>query len=331
MREITFSEAINEALCEEMERDDKVFLLGEDIGLLGGAFRTTKGLLERFGPQRVIETPISEAAIAGCATGASLNGGRPVAEIMYIDFSTLALDQIVNQAAKMRYMSGGKVKVPVVFRTQGGAGRGNAAQHSQSLETWYCHIPGLKVIMPATPFDAKGLLKSAIRDDTPIVFIEHKSLYFTKGEVPEDEYTIPIGKADVKREGSDVTIIATSRMVLMALEAATKMEESGISVEVVDLRTLVPLDEKTIVGSVKKTGKAVVVHEAVRRAGYGAEITAILQEKTFDCLDAPIMRIAGENTPIPYNLKLEALALPSVDKLVSCIAKLMGAESEDVA
>lgn len=330
MRRITYSKAINEALCEEMERDERVFLLGEDIGALGGAYQATKGLLDKFGPKRVIETPISEAAIAGCATGSAMNGGRPVAEFMYIDFTTIAMDQIVNQAAKMRYMSGGRVTIPVVFRTQGGAGRGNAAQHSQSLEAWFCHIPGLKVIMPATPYDAKGLLKSAIRDDNPVIFIEHKHLYHTGGMVPEEEYTIPIGKADVKREGCDVTVIASSRMVLMSLEAAVRLEKADISVEVVDLRTLVPLDEEPLLKSVRKTGKVVVVHEAVRCAGYGAEIVAVLQEKAFASIKAPIVRVTGEDTPIPYNMKLEALAVPSVDKICAAITKLMGVEQESV-
>lgn len=321
-QEKTYAQALDEALKEEMRRDKTVFLLGEDIGLQGGAFGVTRGLLKEFGPERVRNTPISELLIAGAAVGAALGGYRPIAEIMYIDFSTLAMDQIVNQAAKMRYMTGGKVKVPLVIRTQGGGGRGSAAQHSQSLEAWFVHIPGLKVIMPSTPYDAKGLLKTAIRDDNPVIFIEHKLLYPLKGVVPDSEYSIPLGKAEVKREGKDVTIIATSLMVHKALSAAKNLEKEGIDAEVIDPRSLVPLDKETLVNSVKKTGRAVVVHEACKRCGIGAEIASSIMEKAFDFLDGPVVRVAGANTPIPYNMTLEKLARPDGKNIVNAVKKM---------
>jgi len=324
MREITYAQALNEALREEMQRDSRVFLIGEDIAEHGGAFGVTRGLLSEFGPRRVRKTPISESAIAGAAAGAAITGTRPVAEIMFIDFTTLAMDQIVNQAAKMRYMFGGKARVPMVLRTQGGAGRGNAAQHSQSLEMWFVHVPGLYVVMPSTPYDAKGLLKSAIRDDNPVVFIEHKLLYSTRGAVPASEYTIPLGVADVKRPGDDVTIVATSRMVLLALSAAEKLATEGIQAEVVDPRTLKPLDMEAIVKSVKKTHRAVVVNEGCRTGGFTSEITARIMDEAFDYLDAPVIRVATEDVPIPYASRLELEAIPSERDIIEAVHSLWG-------
>ena len=316
-REITYREAINEALAEELERDERVFLVGEDIGLHGGAFQVTAGLYERFGGERVRNTPISEAAIVGCAIGAAIRGLRPVAEIMYVDFTTLAMDQIANQAAKMRYMFGGQLNVPLVIRAPGGSGgRGNAAQHSQSLEAWFMHVPGLKVVMPSTPYDAKGLLKSAIRDPNPVVFIEHKVLYNTKGPVPEGDYAIPLGRADVKRAGEALTIIATSRMVIRALEAAAQLAEEGIEAEIVDPRTLVPLDMPTIAGSAQKTGRVLIVTEDCQTAGSAAEILSRVTEACFDDLDAPVKRLCGLDVPIPYSRILEQAAVPSVEKII---------------
>jgi len=323
MRRIRYVDALNEALREEMHRDERVFLMGEDIALYGGAYQVTRGLYKEFGLDRVRDTPISEAAIAGAAAGAAMTGLRPVAEIMYIDFSTIAMDQIVNIAAKNRYMFGGKSKVPVVYRTQGGAGRGIAAHHSQSLEAWYMHVPGIFVVMPSTPFDAKGLLKTCIRDDNPVMFIEHKMLYGTVGEVPEQEYTVPLGVADIKREGTDVTIVAYSRMVLFALEAAEELAEEGISVEVIDPRTLKPLDIDTIISSVKKTNRAVVVYEGYRTCGVGAEIATLIMEKAFDYLDAPVVRVAGEDVPIPMSPVLEEAAIPSKEKIVEAVKKVI--------
>jgi len=319
-KEITYREALNEALIEEMERDERVFLLGEDIALHGGAFQVTKGLLEKFGKDRVRNTPISEAAIAGCAIGAALSDLRPVAEIMYLDFTTLAMDQIVNQAAKLHYMFGGQRSVPLVIRVPGGSGgRGNAAQHSQSLEAWFMHVPGLKVIMPSTPYDAKGLLKTSIRDEDPVLFIEHKVLYNTKGEVPEEEYVVPLGLAEVKREGDDLTVIATSRMVLRVLAVAERLATEGINIEVIDPRTLVPLDIMTIVESVKKTGRVLIVEEDCRTAGVGAEILAQIVENAFDYLDAPVVRLAGLDVPIPYSTVLEKAAVPSEEDITQAI------------
>lgn len=317
MRQITYREALREGLKEEMRRDSNVFLLGEDIAEFGGSYKITQGLLEEFGHSRVRNTPISEAAIIGAALGASLAGMRPVAELMYIDFSAVAMDQIVNQVAKVRYMFGGKAKASLVIRTQGGAGRSSAAQHGQSLESWFTHVPGLKIIMPSTPQDAKGLIKSSIRDDDPILFIEHKLLYSEVGHVPEEEYLIPIGKADIKRSGKDITIVATSRMVLRSLRAAEALTEEGIEAEVIDPRTLVPLDEETILNSVKKTGKLVIVHEASKRSGYGAEIAALVCEKAFYDLDAPIKRIAAFNTPIPFAPKLENYVIPDEKTIIN--------------
>ena len=322
-KKIRYVQALNEALREEMLRDEKVFVMGEDIAIYGGAYKVTNELYQEFGEERVRDTPISEAAIAGAAAGAAMTGMRPVAEIMYIDFSTIATDQIINIAAKNRYMFGGKSIVPVVYRTQGGAGRGIAEHHSQSLEAWYEHIPGLFVVMPSTPFDAKGLLKTCIRDDNPVMFIEQKLLYGTEGEVPEEEYTVPLGVADVKREGTDVTVVAYSRMVLLALEAAEELAKEGISVEVVDPRSLKPLDSETIINSVKKTSKAVVVHEGYRTCGVGAEIVAQIMEKAFDYLDAPVQRVAGEDVPIPMSPVLEAAAVPDKARIVEAVRKLV--------
>lgn len=310
MRQIEYREAIREACIEEMDRDPGVFLIGEDIGVYGGAFRAYKGLLDKYGPERVVNTPISEIAIIGAAIGAGLTGQRPVAEIMFIDFTTLAMDQIVNQAAKIRYMTGDSLNVPMVLRTQGGTGRGVAAQHSQSLEAWFYHIPGLKVVMPATAYDVKGLLKTAIRDDHPVIFIEHKMIYLIKGEVPEEEYTIPFGEADIKREGKDLTIVAYSNMLFKALEAAGELEKDGIDCEVIDPRTLVPLDLDTITGSVKKTGRLLLVTEACERGSVASDISAKVTDKAFDWLDAPVKIVAGLNTPIPYNSTLEQASVP---------------------
>jgi pyruvate/2-oxoglutarate/acetoin dehydrogenase E1 component len=325
MRELLLREALNEALAEELARDPRVFLLGEDvIDPWGGTFRVTEGLSTRFGLERVRETPISEAAIVGCAIGAALAGMRPVAEIMFLDFAALAMDQIANQAAKLRYMTGGQVSVPLVIRAAGGAGRASAAQHSQSLEAWFAHVPGLKVVMPATPYDAKGLLKAAIRDPDPVVFIEHKMIYGTRGPVPDDDYVVPLGIADVKRPGSDLTLVATSRQVLRALEAAEQVaREDGFDVEVVDPRTLYPLDEATIVESVRKTGRALVVSEAPKRGGWGAELVARIVEDAFDLLDAPVIQVAAHDTPIPFAPTLEEHVIPGVTDIVAGIRRIL--------
>jgi len=323
MTEMSFSQALREALREEMRRDPTVFVIGEDVAKHGGAFGVTRGLFEEFGDERVINTPISEAAIAGAAVGAAVVGCRPVAEIMYMDFITIAMDQIVNQAAKMRYMFGGKAKLPLVIRTPAGAGRGNAAQHMQSLEAWFCHVPGLKVVMPSTPKDAKGLLKASIRDDNPVIFVEHKLLYATKGEVPDEDYIIPLGQAEIKREGDAVTVVATSRMVSFTLQAAEELSKEGIEIEIVDPRTLYPLDIDTIIESVKRTNHALVVHEAVKRGGYGAEIATKIQEMAFDYLDAPVLRVCGEEVPIPFAPNLEAAAIPDPERIAAGVRRLL--------
>lgn len=318
-RIIEYRDALNEALTEEMERDPNVFIMGEDVGLYGGPFKVSKGLYDRFGEMRSLDTPIAEEGFVGIGVGAALAGLRPIVELLYIDFSLLAMDQIVNQAAKARFMFGGKARVPLVIRTQGGGGRGNAAQHSQSLEAWYVHVPGLIVIQPSTPKDAKGLLKSAIRNDNPIIFIEHKLLYNTKGTVPDGEYLIPIGKAEVKRQGKDTTIVATSRMVLFALSAAEKLSVEGIDAEVVDPRTLKPLDMETIGESVRKTHRLVVVNEGARTCGYAAEVVTRVYEDVFDYLDAPIERVTSEDVPMPYNKTLELAAIPSEEKIIKTV------------
>lgn len=316
MREITYKQAIQEALREEMRRDERVFLMGEDIGVYGGAFGVTLGLLEEFGKERVRDTPISELGIVGAAAGAALLGMRPVVEMMFMDFTTLALDQLANQAAKMRFMFGGKACVPMVLRAPQGAGTGAAAQHSQSLEALFVHFPGLKVAMPSTPADAKGLLKAAIRDDNPVVFVEHKLLYNRKGPVPEVEHMVPLGRADVKRPGRDLTIIAVSGMVPKALAAAETLAGEGIEAEVVDPRSLPPLDEATILDSVRRTGRVLITHEACRTGGVGAEILARIVEGAFDYLDAPICRLAGRDLPIPYSKDLERQVIPQEEDIV---------------
>jgi len=319
MREITYTQALREALSEEMSRDPRILLLGEDIGVYGGVFKVTEGLLAKFGPERVRETPISEAGFIGTAVGLAMTGKHPVTELMFMDFAWVASDQIFNQAAKMRYMTGGRVKVPLVVRTQQGGGRGNGAQHSQSLETVFTHIPGLKVVLPATPYDAKGLLKSALRDENPVIFIEHKLLYGTKGAVPEEEYTVPLGVADVKRAGRDVTLVSYSRTVLLALEAAQEAAQEGIETEVIDLRCTSPLDVNCILASVQKTGRLVIAHEAHRRLGLGAEIAASVQEQAFDYLDGPILRVAALDVPIPASKPLEDAVLPGKAQILAAL------------
>jgi pyruvate/2-oxoglutarate/acetoin dehydrogenase E1 component len=328
-RVITYAEALNEALREEMRRDTNVFVMGEDVAGWGGGgiFGVTKGLVEEFGPFRVRDTPISEEAIAAVATGAAATGSRPVAEIMYVDFIGLAMEPIVNQAAKLRYMFGGKARVPLVIRAQEGAGRGNAAQHSQSLEAWFCHIPGLKVVTPSTPADAKGLLKTAIRDDNPVIFLEHKVLYFSKGPVRDgDDALVPFGVADIKRPGTHVTVVGIHTMVGKALQAAEQLAAEGIELEVIDPRTLVPLDEQTIIDSVKKTGRLIVSHEAYTRGGYGAEIISRVVDAAFDYLDAPPRRVCARDVPVPYSAVLETAALPQVEDLVAAARSLVRTE-----
>jgi pyruvate dehydrogenase E1 component beta subunit len=297
--------------------------MGETIGERGGSYKVTEGLLQRFGPKRVVDTPIAEASFTGMAVGAALIGCRPVVEILFIDFAMLVMDQIINQAAKYHFISGGQGRVPMVLRTQGGAGNGLAAQHSQSLEALFYHIPGLKVVMPATPRDAYGLLKSAIRDDDPVIFIEHKLLYMTQGAVPDREVLVPLGKADIKKPGRDLTLITYSRMTLVCLEAAAALEREGISVEVVDLRSLVPLDKETILESARRTGKVIVVHEAPRRGGVGGDIAAMIMEEAYDDLDGPVQRIAGRNTPIPYNLNIEKVCVPAVEDVIEGVLKMV--------
>jgi len=323
MREITYLEAVREALWQEMERDERVFIIGEDVGVYGGAFGVTLGLVEEFGEERVIDTPISEYGIAGAITGAALVGMRPVGEIMFMDFTTFAMEQLVNQAAKMRFMFGGTIEVPFVLRTPAGSGTGAAAQHSQSLEAWFVHVPGLKVVAPSTPYDAKGLLLASIRDDNPVIFVEHKLLYKIRGPVPEEPYTIPLSSAEVKRAGHDLTIIATSIMVRRSLEAAEQLAREGIEAEVVDPRTLKPLDEETLVRSVKKTGRVLIVHEACKTGGYGGELAAMIAgSEAFDYLDAPIVRLAGRDMPIPYNRNLEYHTVPQVEDIVEAARQL---------
>lgn len=324
MATMTFAQALNNAHKLEMQRDPNIYVAGEDVGVYGGIFGVTGGLLDQFGDKRVRDTPITESAIIGTAVGAAAAGLRPVIELMFVDFIGVALDQLYNQAAKMKYMFGGKAKLPITLRTTCGAGMGAAAQHSQCLEAWFMHIPGLKVAMPSTPYDAKGLLISAIRDDNPVVFLEHKMLYGTQGEVPEESYAIQLGKADVKREGKDITVVATAMMVGRALSAAEKLAGNGISLEVVDPRTLSPLDEQTILNSVKKTHRLLIVHEEVKFAGSGAEIAAMVAEKAFDYLDAPIVRIGAPFTPVPFSPPLEQEFIPSEEKIIQAAKKMMG-------
>ena len=324
MRQITIRDALREALREEMLRDMTVFILGEDVGRYWhGAFGVTKGLAEEFGDERVRDTPISESAIIGVATGAAITGMRPVAEIMFGDLSALAMDQIANQAAKIRYMFGGQTKVPLVIRMPFGAGVNIAAHHSQSLEAWFMHVPGLWVAVASTPYDAKGLLKTAIRGDNPVMFFEHKLLYPVKGAVPDEEFTVPFGVADVKREGEDVSVVATFYMVHKALAAAEELAKQGISAEVVDPRTLVPLDKQAIVKSVKKTGRLVIVTEDCKTAGVSAEIAAIVAEEALDYLDAPIRRVAEPDTPIPFSPPLEQFVLPNEKSIVKAVREIV--------
>ncbi|HXF83384.1 MAG TPA: alpha-ketoacid dehydrogenase subunit beta [bacterium] len=325
-RELSYAEAVREALRQALRGDDRVLLLGEDIGVYGGAFGVTDGLLEEFGPARVRDTPISEAAITGCAIGAALTGLRPVVEIQFMDFITLAMEQLVLQAAKVRFMFGGRAAVPMVVRTPAGSGTGAAAQHSESLEAWFAHVPGLKVVAPTTPADAKGLLLASIADDNPVIFVEHKLLYRTRGPVPEEPLPVPLGRADVKRAGTDVTVVATGVMVPRALQAAEQLAAEGVSVEVVDPRTLRPLDAETILASVRKTGRVVVAYEAVKTLGIGAEIAALIAESdALFHLQAPIVRLAGAECPIPYNRTLERAAVPQVEDIADGVRRVLAA------
>lgn len=322
-RELSYLEAVREAMTQEMRADPAVFLLGEDIGVYGGAFGASRGMVEEFGTERVRDTPISEAAIVGAAAGAAVMGMRPIAEIMFMDFMAISMNQLVNQAAKMRFMFGGKVSVPMVLRAPAGSGTGAAAQHSQSLESWCVAVPGLKVVAPSSPYDAKGLLISAIRDNNPVVFMEHKLLYREKGPVPEETYTIPLQKSDVKRVGNHVTVVAISVMVPRALAAAAELAKEGIEIEVIDPRCLKPLDADPILDSVEKTGRLLIVHEAPLTGGFGGEIAAVVAEsRAFDRLDAPIRRLAGKNAPIPYNRILERSSVPQVEDIVSAAREL---------
>lgn len=322
IREITFAEALNEALRHEMERDENVIVMGEDVGVYGGVFGVTKGLLEKFGFDRVIDTPISEAGFIGAAIGAAAMGLRPVVELMFVDFFGVAMDQIYNQAGKMRYMFGGKIKLPLTIRTTIGGGLSAAAQHSQVLYSIFAHVPGLKVVVPSTPYDAKGLLISSIRDDNPVMFFEHKLLYATKGPVPEEPYTVPLGKADIKREGSDVTLIGLALTVHHALKAADILAKEGINAEVVDPRTIVPFDKETILKSVRKTGRVVIVDEDYDRCGFASWVAAIIADEAFEYLDAPIKRITTPNVPIPFSPLLEKHILPDPDKIVNAIRSI---------
>lgn len=322
MPEMKYVEAVGKALDEEMARDDRVFLLGEDVGAFGGAWGTNPGLMEKYSPMRVRNTPISESAIIGAAVGAAITGLRPVAEIMYFDFITCAMDQIINQAAKLRLMSGNKLKIPLVIRTPGGCGTMEAAHHSGNLEAWFVHTPGLKVVAPATAYDMKGLLKSAIRDDNPVLIIENRLLYYRSEQVPDGEWTVPIGKAAVAREGSDVTVITYSYMLTKVLDAAKKLAPD-INVEVIDLRTLEPLDFETIEASIKKTGKCIVAHEAVTRCGFGAEIVRLVSEKLFDYLDAPPLVLGTDSFPIPYSPSLEKSCIRQTEEIIAVIKKIV--------
>jgi len=326
MAEKLYIEALAEAIKEEFERDPNVFMMGEDIGIYGGAFGVTKGMYPKY-KDKLIETPISEASIVGAGVGAALVGMRPIVEIMFSDFMMDAMEWIVNQAAKLRYMTGGQLKVPLVIRSPMGSGTGAAAQHSQSLPAMFAHIPGLKVVMPATPYDVKGLFKAAVRDDNPVIFFEHKLLYWTKGEVPEGDYIVPIGKADVKREGKDITIIAGSITVIRSLEAAEKLKGEGTDVEVIDVRSLSPLDTETIVNSVIKTGKVLIVEDDNKSYGWGAEVLSrIVESDAFDYLDYPIQRLGGKDVPIPYNPKLERAAVPQVEDIIEAVKAIFGKE-----
>jgi pyruvate/2-oxoglutarate/acetoin dehydrogenase E1 component len=325
-REITYREAVREAMVEAMREDPEVFLMGEDVGVYGGAFGVSRGMVEEFGEERVVDTPISEAGYVGLCAGAALMGMRPIAELQFSDFITHCMDQLVNQAAKIRYMFGGEGRVPMVVRTPGGAGTGAAAQHSQSLEAWFVHVPGLKVVMPSTPYDAKGLLRAAIDDPNTVIFYEHKLLYNRKGEVPEEDYRIPLGEAHVRREGGDVTIATAGLMHQYALEAANSLSDGGVEAEVVDLRTLSPMDHEAVQRSVEKTGRLVVVEEDVKTAGWGAEVVSrIVESESFYALDRAPARVAGADVPIPYNKKLEAHVRPTPEKVVEAVRALLDA------
>lgn len=330
---ITYRQALQETLREELKRDEKVFLMGEEIGVFEGSYKVTAGLLQEFGPKRIVDTPIAEEGFVGMAAGAAMLGLRPVVEIMTINFILLAIDQIVNHAAKIHYMFGGQARVPMVIRTPGGGGQQLAATHSQNFEAWFAYVPGLKVIAPSTPYDAKGLLRSAIRDDDPVIFLENLALYNTKGEVPDDtgDYTIPIGTAEVKKSGTDLTIVAYSRMTVLALDVARRLEEeAGLSIEVVDVRSLRPLDRPTIIDSVKKTGRAVIIEEDWGTYGIGAELAATIQEGAFDYLDAPVRRVAGVEVPLPYAKVLERAALPSAQHLIDTIHQTLAGTTQSV-
>jgi len=324
-REIMYRDALREAIDEEMERDSTVFIIGEGIAERGGSYKVTEGLLDKYGSKRVRDTPIAEAGMIGVGVGAAIAGARPIVEILYIDFAMLGMDMLVNQAAKFRLMTGGEGRVPFVMRTQGGTGGGVAAQHSQSLEAVFYHIPGLKVVMPSTPADAKGLLKYALRQSDPVMFLEHKHLYMTKGMVPDGEHVVEFGKGDIKRPGKDVTLIAWSSMIPRTLEAAEKLAAEGIDAEVVDPRTLVPLDKELILASIAKTNRAVIVQEAVRRGGVASDIASIIQEEAFYDLDAPVEIVAGLNIPIPFNLELEKASVPQVDDIVAAARRALHA------
>lgn len=323
MSEITYAQALNDALREEMRRDKSVFIMGEDIGHHGGIFRVTKDLVNEFGEERVRDTPISEAAFVGLGIGAAIEGMRPVVELLFMDFALVSADQIVNQAAKLRYMSGGKLSIPIVIRTQQGGGRGNGAQHSQSFESWLAQVPGLIIVAPSTPADAKGLLKSAIREPNPVVFIEHKLLYNTKGEVPDGDYTIPIGKAEIKRYGRDITIVSFSRTLLFALEAAEQLSQKQIEAEVIDLRSIEPLDMESIIDSVKGTGRLLVVHESYANCGIGAEIITRMSEQAQDILITPARRLGARHIPIPVAEPLENYVLPQISDIVRVVEEMM--------
>ncbi|MCG3769356.1 MAG: Acetoin:2,6-dichlorophenolindophenol oxidoreductase subunit beta [Nitrosomonadaceae bacterium] len=325
-RVINLKDAITEAMTEEMDRDDRVFILGEDItDPFGGIFQVTLGISTKFGDERALETPISESAILGCATGAALSGLRPIAEIMLIDFLGVCMDQLYNQAAKMSFMSGGQVSVPMVVRVESGVGGGFGAQHSQSLEAWLCHVPGLKVVFPSTASDAKGLMTAAIRDNNPVVFIENLNLYWTRSECPVGEHIVPLGVAAVRRTGSDCTMVAWGRVTIEAEEAAAKLAEEGIDVEFIDPRTLVPLDLEAILKSVRKTGRLVIIHEAVERGGFGGEIAALVQAQVWDSLKGPVIRVAASNSPVPYSKPLEKAMIPNVEDIVVAVRTAMGA------
>jgi len=324
VKEVRYIRAITEALGEEMARDENVFIIGEDVGAGGGAFSATRGLLEEFGERRVKDTPISESSFVGVAFGAAMSGLRPIVEIMFMDFITVCMDQVANEIAKGRYMFGEQYKVPLTIRAPAGVGGSAGPQHSQCLEAWFAHIPGLKVVMPSTVYDVKGLLKSSVRDDNPVLFIEHKRLYSLKEEIPEEEYTIPLGQADIKREGSDVTVVATARMVYEAMTAAEKLAADGISIEIVDPRTITPLDKETILNSVEKTGRVVIAQESVKTCGFGSEIAAIIAEEAFDYLDAPIKRVGAPFTPIPFSKPLEEFCLPNSEDIIQAVKEIVG-------